>query len=231
MTKDEMKKEKAKKLRFTRPLVKNLNLDTIRSELWDIQEECDNVAFYIDTDNDTLINALEGDEDEAYEFKMAFSDLCAECDQMLSDLDDTYIPENFDTLLTAIGAGEYGGGYLGWDEYEGDYFGLDIGNEYIEKEAAKKVKQYTKDQLIQFYTASLKIIYAYVGLRYRYDSLKAAIDILKEQNTGVLKVVREIEQLYDKAEKDSLGFRYQWEDSVRDLENRFKALPQEAWLQ
>lgn len=232
MTKsDEFKIKKARKLRLMKPLVRDLNLDTIKQELYDMQEECYNVSYYCDSDGDTLLNALEGDEDEAYEFKMAFADLSAECDQMIYDLEDSYIPENFDTLLTAIGAGEYGGGYLLWDDFEGDYFGLNTSNEQLEREAAEKVKRYTKDQLIEFYTASLKLIYAYVGLRYRYDSLKAAIDIIKEQNTGVLKVVREIDQLYDKAEKDSNGFIYQWEESVRELENRFKELPQEAWLQ
>lgn len=231
MSTEALKVEKAKKLRLTKPLVRNLNIDTIKSELYDMQEECYNITYYIDTDNDTLLNAFDGEEDEAYEFKMAFSDLCAECDQMFYDLEEAYIPENFDTLLTAIGAGEYGGGYLLWDDCEQDYYGIDIDYSYIEGEAAKRVKRYTKDQILQFYTASLKLIYAYVGLRYRYDSLKAAMDIIKDQNTGVLKVIREIEQLYDKAEKESSGFRFQWKDSVTDLENRFKSLPQEAWLQ
>ena len=42
----------------------------------------------------------------------------------------------------------------------------------------------------------------YIGLRNRYDSLKAAIDILRDQNTGYLQVVKEIERLYEKVSED-----------------------------
>ncbi len=79
---EETKRQKAKQLRYKKPIVKDLNLWNIQEELGDIQEECENVHWYFDTDEDTLINALDGNEDEAYEFKMMFGDLCAECDQL-----------------------------------------------------------------------------------------------------------------------------------------------------
>ncbi len=61
-------------------------------------EECENIRWYTDSDdgNDSLINALDGDEDEAYEFKMAFADLCAECERMQEDLHEEWIPNCFD---------------------------------------------------------------------------------------------------------------------------------------
>ena len=72
---EEMKKNRAKKLRYKKPIVKNLNLETIQQDLWDIQESCEEVHWFTDSDDgsETLINALSGDEDEAYEFKMAFA--------------------------------------------------------------------------------------------------------------------------------------------------------------
>lgn len=75
----ETKRQKAKLLRYKKPIVKDLNLQSIYEELWDIQEECENVHWYFETDDETLINALDGNEDEAFEFKMMFGDLCAEC--------------------------------------------------------------------------------------------------------------------------------------------------------
>lgn len=74
---EETKRRKAMNLRYKKPIVKELNLYSIENELCDIQEACEDVHWYFDTDEDTLINALDGDEDEAYEFKMMFADLCA----------------------------------------------------------------------------------------------------------------------------------------------------------
>ena len=42
------KRFKAKQLRYKKPIVKNLNLDVITQDLWDIQEECENVRWYTD---------------------------------------------------------------------------------------------------------------------------------------------------------------------------------------
>lgn len=72
--KEEVRIQKAKQLRYKKPIVKNLNLVTIKEDLWEIQDECGDVRWYTDSEDgtDSLINALAGDEDEAYEFKMAF---------------------------------------------------------------------------------------------------------------------------------------------------------------
>lgn len=105
MNAEETKRFKAKQLRYKKPIVRNLNLETIRQELWDIQEECENVRWYCDTDKETLINALDGDEDEAYEFKMMFADLCAECERMSDDLSEEWVPECFDRFFVAVEIG------------------------------------------------------------------------------------------------------------------------------
>lgn len=170
MTKaEETKRAKAAALRYKKPIVKDINIYKIQEELWDISGECDNVRYYFDTDDDTLLNALDGDEDQEYEFKMMFADLCTECDQMLEDLQDTYIPECFNDIFVASGAGEFGGGYLGYDAYEQDYFGIEIGSGLEEQESTKRLMRLTKEQLIQCTQKSLKILYAYLGIRHRYD--------------------------------------------------------------
>lgn len=228
---EETRRQKAKNLRYKKPIVKNLNLYTIKQELWDIQEECEDVHWYTASDdgNDSLINALDGDDDEAYEFKMAFGNLCAECDQMRMDLEEEWVPECFDIFFVAAGAGESYGGLLGYDSYEQDYFGLSCSEALADDEAKKKLKQMTKDDLIAAVRQCFKVYHAYIGLRNRYDSLKAAIDILRDQNTGILQAVKEIEKLYEEVSADSYS-RNEWSKESRDWELYTETLPREAWI-
>ena len=228
---EETKRKKASQLRYKKPIVKNLNLDSIREELWDIQEECENVHWYFDTDEDTLINALDGDEDEAYEFKMMFADLCAECEWMSGDLEEEWIPDCFDRFFVAVGAGGDFGGLLGYDTYEQDYFGLTCEEAWAEDESKKVLKRMTKDELIEAATQCFRVYQSFIGLRHRYDCLKAAMDILRDQNTGYLQMVKQIEDVYERAEKASSGFRYLFGKEVNELNRILENMPQEAWIQ
>lgn len=229
MTKaEETRRAKAAALRYKKPIVKDINIYKIQEELWDISGECDNVRYYFDTDDDTLLNALDGDEDQEYEFKMMFADLCTECEQMLKDLQDTYIPECFNDIFVASGAGEFGGGYLGYDTYEQDYFGIEIGCGLEEQESTKRLMRLTKEQLIQCTQKSLKILYAYLGIRHRYDCLKAALDILRDENTGYLQLVKKIDDAYEKANNDRF---YSWKSSTREFEDLLSHMPEAVWLQ
>lgn len=228
---DETKRRKARELRYKKPIVKNLNLDFIKQDLWDIQEKCEAIKWYTDSEDgeDSLINALDGDEEEAYEFKMMFADLCAECEQMSYDLDDEWVPECFDIFFVAAGAGKTSGGLLGWDDFEQDYFDIGCSDAFGEDEAKRKLKQMTKDDLIVAVRQCFKIYQAYIGLRNRYDSLKAAIDILRDQNTGYLQVVKEIEKLYEEVIKPENRYN-DWSKATKDFRRLLDALPQEVWI-
>lgn len=221
---EETKRIKARNLRFKKPIARELNLDKIKEDLWDIQSACEDIRWYTDSEDgeDSLVNALDGDEDETYEFKMAFADLCAECEVMQDDLKETWIPECFDIFFVAAGTGNY----LGWDSYEGDYFGIECLDSWAEDEAKKKLKQLTKDELISAVRQCFKVYQTYIGLRNRYDSLKTAIDILRNNNTGVLKTVKEIEKLYEEAQKKQSVY-----EESEMFERYTDALPQEAWVQ
>lgn len=231
---EETRRQKAKNMRYKKPIVRFLNYDAIIEGLYEIMEECNEVRWYMDSEDgeDSLINALDGDEDEAYEFKMAFADLDAESDKMREDLDSgsEWIPECFDIFFVAIGAGDSFGGLLGYDSYEQDYFGIDCTDYFAEDEAMKKLKSMTKDNLILAARQCFNIFYAYIGLRNRYDNLKAAMDILRDQNTGYLQIVKEIERLYDEMDKDYLT-RLEWSEETWEWKRYTSALPQEAWLQ
>lgn len=229
---EETKRQKAINLRYKKPIVRNLNLEYIQQDLWDIQEECENVRWYTDSEDgeDSLINALDGDEDEAYEFKMAFADLCAECERMFEDLQEKWVPDCFDIFFVSLGAGDLYGGLMGWDSYEGDYFGIDgYINDFAKDEAKKKLKQMTKDDLIAATRQCFQVYHAYIGLRNRYDSLKAAIDILRDQNTGYMQAVKEINRLYEDVSKNEWS-RNDWSKASKEWERYTDALPPETWI-
>lgn len=225
---EETKKEKARQLRYKKPIAKNLNFDYISQDLWDIQDICEEVRWYTDTEDgeDSLLNALSGDEDEAYEFKMAFADLCAECERMREDLNEEWVPECFDIFFVAMGQDDV----LGWDSYEGDYFGITAyESDLAENESKEKLKKMTKDELIDASRQCFRVYQAYIGLRNRYDSLKAAIDILKDQNAGYLQIVKEIERIYEEAQEHQ-GDWAEYSKEWKEFERYTNALPQEAWI-
>ena len=87
--------ERAKALRYKRPIAANLNLWQIRQDLEEMQETCYDIQWYVDsTDEETMIANMDGDEDEAYEFKMAFSDLEAGLLKFQEDLQNG-LPDHF----------------------------------------------------------------------------------------------------------------------------------------
>ena len=76
-----------------------------------------------------------------------------------------------------------------------------------------------------------RIVQAYMGLMRRYDCLKAALDILRDENTGFLQMTKQIEEAYENAEVKSCGFTYQWDGTVKELDMLLRNMPQEVWLQ
>lgn len=225
----EAARAKAKQRRYKHAIVRDMNYETITQNLWEIQEQCENVRWYVDGDDDTLINALDGNEDEAYEFRMMFADLCAEVEQMLEDVQEEYIPDCFDDFFAGIGAGATGGGLMGYDEYEQDYFGLNINIERVwaQDEAGKRIMRLTKKELLEAAGLCFNLAMNYISLLNRYENLKAAMDILRGENTGYLQMVKRIEEIYDRAED---AYFHSWNPDCRELDQLLEAMPQEAFL-
>ncbi len=191
---------------------------------------CEEIHWY-DNDEESLVNALDGDEDEAYEFKMAFSDLDAELEQFQEDLNSEYISDYFDVFFPAVGA-RYLGGYLGFDQYEGDYYGLEpYEYSWAENEAAKKIMSLTKKEILETVGQCLKIAYQYMAIRYRYDCLDAAIEILRGENMERIKIIKGIEEQYLIAEKSSEGFKWKHNKEIYKLDDMIQQVPQEYWIQ
>ncbi len=223
---------KAKNLRYKKPIVSNMNLFYIKDQLYEIIEACEEIRWYTDSDDgdDSLVNALLGDEDEAYEFRMAFAELGAECEQMLYDLEGEWVPDCFDLLFVAAKSGDYMGGYSGYDSYEGDYFGISILDEkYAEQESKTKLMRLKKEDLILAVQQCLKIYSSFISLTTRYDSLKASIDILRDNNTEIIKVTKEINKLYEAA-ASTQGEYVENTKGWIDFDKYLEELPQKMWL-
>ncbi len=232
MTAEEKRQEKARQMRYKKPIVKDLNYNSIKEYLWEIQEQCSDVQWYCE-DKDTLIDALDGDEEEAYEFKMMFSGLEADCERMLDDMNDWMfesLQEFFNLFFVVMGAENDFGGLLGYDSYEEDYFGLeDFSAEWVESDARKKIERLTKKEIVDMAKQCFRIYQSFIALRYRYDCLKASLDILQEKNQGHIQMIKHFEEVYERADKESMGFKYGWKEST-ELDKLLDVMPQEVWL-
>ncbi len=226
---ESQKAYKARQLRYKKPIARYLNIDKIRDELYDMMEVCEDIHWY-DGDYESLVNALDGDDEDAREFKLAFSDLEADLERFQEDLGEAYVSEYFDLLFPAAGA-SFAGGYLGFDGFEDDYIGIEpYEYSYAEGEAAKKILALTKKQILEAVGQCLKIAYQYIAIRYRYDCMEAAIEILRDENKEKLQAVKAIEDQYMLADKASYGFLYK-DATVTKLDKLLDLVPQEYWIQ
>ncbi len=232
MTAEEKKQAKAKAMRYKKPILSHMNLDFIHEEVWEMMDKIGDVQWFVD-DNENLTAALDGDEDEAWEFKAAFSDLEAELERFRDDLNNEWIPSCFDQLFPAAGADCFGP-WLGWDSHEGDYFGLEPYSYEIKQakeEAEKKICRMTKKELLEAIGACLKVYTSYMALRYRYDCLEASLDIIREKNLERLKLIKAIEEQYIKADESSDHFKWKYDEQVSILDSMLYQVPQEYWIQ
>ena len=220
-------REKARALRYKRAMLGELNIDSIRDILAEISEECYNVRYYAD-DDEALTEALDGDEEEAYEFKLMFSELSSECDMLYELLDEMYIPESFDDFFIGIMAGrESPFPIFGYDTVELDYYLLNSYDAKLaERESYKKLMRLTKDELIQTAGECFGIAMAFLSVQRRYDYLKAAFDILLDENSSFLQTIKDIDAAYADADRDG------WDsEATRRFEKLTQTLPDKTWLE
>lgn len=230
MTREEQtRKDKATNLRYKKAAVSGLTLWEIQDKLSEIIEACDEVVYWMDSDNQTLVDALDGDEDDVSRFKMDFAVLSAEADRMYGDIQEVWEPEHFDDVLVISGIGEQRDGELiGYDVYEGDYFGIDpFQYEWAEKESTKRLERLTKKELLQQMAQTISITFAFLGIQSRYQDLKASIDILRAQNKEYLDGAKQLNEL-------SENLRNEWgciDSKVeRQIDEIIQRMPQEAFL-
>lgn len=224
--------KQARALRYKRPALASMGAEAIMAELDTIMEACNSVRYYIEqADNDeTLLNALDGDEDEEWEFRMAFADLSAKAEQLQDalydqDFEDFY--RDFDDATVALIGNRYN--LVGFDSDEEDYFALtNYEEELAQTEAGKRLCRLTKTEMISRIGWAFGITLAFFDLRQSFDYLRATMDILRDENTSVLDTIKAIEKAYDEMAED--GFR-SWSQSTKKFDRLLGALPDRAWLE
>lgn len=229
---NDVKKKKAREERMRKPLHKELNYDSICMWFDDAWELCSEVA-YANDDYENLVDALDGDDEEAYEFRMCFGNLEADFDRFAEQLRDEQISKYFDLFLAAESDDEL----CGWDSYDEDYLPIDTYLiKYAREDIREKLKRLTKDEMITVAGQCFGIVLSYLSIRTRFDSLKSTMDILREKNSVVLKAVRDIQRLYDDAWKKYLDYPYGRDEEFmkrefwKEFDKVTAYLPQEAFI-
>lgn len=224
--KESTKQEVARNLRYKKAIVEQFNLEAILSELEQIMCDCDDVRYFFDSTDETLLNALDGDEDEEFEFRMMFSELSSESEQLIDILRDDYVTEYFDEFLCTVSKGS-GMRLIGFDDYETDYFRL-ASYEAVwgQEESAKRLMRLTKQEIIRTGCQCFGIITSFVNIRAKYDNLKGAFDILRDANTSFLKTIKDIEAAYERADESDWSI-----EESRKFDQLVNALPDRYWIE
>lgn len=229
MTKAEQEavKEKSKTRRYKKPILKELNLETIRNTLYDITEAASEIEWMerMGDDGKGVISQMLGDDEEAEELQNFFGSVSADAYQMLEDLENSYlIPDVFDTWFAGIADGGFE--YLGFDAYEGDYYPLEssIERSWARSAANERLMRMTKKELLEASAACFTIAMNYMSIKSRYEDLRESLDILRGKNGGTLKAVMEIDKLYEQLD-DWKNF-----EAAKRFDAICRELQPEVWL-
>lgn len=218
------KAERTRALRYKRPALATMGWETIMAELEEIQEACDDVAYFMG-DEDELLDAFDGDSEEAWEFRMGFSELSAKSNQLFEAMYEWGDRDDFDDCTVALIGNRYD--MVGYDGYEEDYYSLcRYEEELATTEAGKRLMRQTKAEMIASIGQAVGTLMAFLDLRQSYDYLKATMDILRDENHSVLQTVKQIEDAYEKASEN----QYNWSE-IRYFDQITETLPSRMWVE
>lgn len=218
---------RTRNLRHKRPALKSLGYEIIDMELDEISTACYDVQYYMGEGDETILNALDGNEDDEYEFRVAFSDLISKAEQLRAAIIDGDVREYFDDCIVGLIGNRYQ--TIGYDAEEEDYFALTrYEQELAYTLSGKRLMTRTKPEIITIIGQCLGIVVAFLDLRQTYDYLKATMDILRDENTSLLQAVKAIETAYEKADKDSFD---PCEKSTHTLNAKIANLPDRIWIE
>ena len=216
--------ERSKALRYKRPALASMGYEALTSELNEIQAACSDVAYYFPQGDDTLLDALDGDEEEAFEFQMAFSELSAKVDKLVEAMYEIGDQQQYDDCTVALIGNRYT--LVGFDGYVEDYFQLAGYESHLaESEAGKRMMRHTKAEMLSIIGQSVGTLVAFLDIRQQYDYLKATIDILRGENQSMLQAIKRIEELYDRAQMDG------WKRDSREFDDLVAVLPEKMWIE
>ena len=222
MTKADIEREKriakARNMRYKRPALSILGYEDMIAELDEIDDECSDVLYMLDTDRDGLLDALGGDDDEANEIEMALQDISTRMyliREQIAEVSryDDLLGQTFDDCIVGLIGTRYD--VVGFDSIEEDYFHLSqYEQDLATSEAGKRICRRTKADMLATIGQCMGIALAYIDVRNDFFALKVSFDIIKDHNAGITAAVKELEALYDKItsgeadDKDRKRFQY-----------------------
>ena len=219
---------KAMNLRYKKPALLSIGWNELNDALYNIEEACSDVHWYLRGENEeNLVAALDGDEDEAYEFKMAFADIEAKCDTLRSAIEELGwdASDYFDDCTVALLGRTHR--LVGYDTYEEDYYALtSYESDLAETEVGKRLMKFTKADLIGKIGQCMRITLAYIDLRQQYDYLQSALDVLRGENQSILKIIKEVDAAYNEIFTEISN-----SDSERTFERLVCDLPDRVWIE
>ena len=141
-------------------------------------------------------------------------------------MDEEYgINEYYDDCTLALIGDRYE--VVGFDSVEEDYYSLcryeaDLAN----TEAGKRIMRLTKSEMLSRIGQCMGLALAFLDLRQSYDYLKATMDILRDKNTSVLNVIKEINKLYENSQD-----YFEKSANSQEFQKLLDCLPEYIWLQ
>lgn len=218
------KAERSRNLRYKRPALASMGYQEMFEEMEKIVEQCDDVAYFAG-DMDRLIDALDGEEEESMEFRIAFSDLSAKATELMDQI-YSVSEEEYDDCTVALIGQRYR--MVGYDGFEEDYFQLTSYEEGLaETEAGKRLMRHTKKEILEMIGHAVGVLLAFLDLRQQYDYLKATMDILTDSNHSIMKQIREIEAAYEKVG----AVKYPEPRDVAAFDRMTELLPERMWVE
>ena len=217
------KQHQAQNLRYKRAALAIMRHDSICDILYDIQEECDRLEWAIMEDDD-LLNAIDDYDDDRSEFRFAFSELSVDCERLYEALQCNEVTEHFDDFLVGTVGNKYTP--IGYDDYENDYFHLTKYDERLaQEESCKRLVRLTKSDLISVAGQCIGVMMAVLDIRSKFDSLNAAISLLKGERLQLLQDIENVETAYEKA-----AHEYFIGEQTKKLDDIAVRLPVEVWV-
>lgn len=227
----DVRRERARAMRNKRPILPTLNVEYISIWLSNAFEICSEWAYADEEAKDALMDAMDGDDQEYNAYQMAFAALESDLEKFREDITDSCtmtglcVTDCFDDFMVGIGGD---GGDMGlYDDFEGDYYGLDDPWEKEAEivEAERRIERMKKREIIDMSGACLRFALSYMALSYRLDALEAAVNILRSVNGDILQNINALNEQYDKVIADPYD---------RSANQKFKSLaamlPDEVWI-
>lgn len=233
---EEYKAQLAKQLRFKKPALMDMDYGLMVETLQEIQDDCIDIHDMV-ADDEKLLAALDDNEEEAFEFKLAFSDIEGDCGKLIDAISEHYCYREAEDAeqeyndCTVYLVGDIFD-IVGFDSYEEDYYKLaDWARDYASEEAGKRLMRMTKKDMLNTIGFNMRLFLGYFELKQRYEHLKATIDIVKGSNQSLIDQLREIEKAYEAANEASDGFKNTWYKPVRDFNALLQKIPDRFWVE